>query len=147
MILKTTQEKKVILSRIKEIMYTNEDYYRMKWWTIQSGSIIYRGEVTDNGFLLQRNLKNSGRGAFHLLFVGDVYCNNQITYVAIKPKLNEGHILILLVLIPVLIYLVLSKQYLYFMISLLMTIGIALKHLLDYFHFVSVIRELIKDNS
>ena len=141
MIIKTALSINEIISRLKRIVYLNEEYNQLSYWSIKSGDIEYRGDINENGFVVQRNLKGSRKGSYHLNICGEFCSKNAMSYIKLKPRPNEGHIFILFLVIPTLVYLLVFRYYLYFLFCILVVSCVVVKLFYEYYSFCSLVIE------
>lgn len=111
MIIKTSLDKSDVINRIRERVYTTEDYSHMKWQEKYCCEKDYYGDVIDNGFIISKTSRGVHRnGVQHLTVKGCLLDENDKVWVSVRPTFNGTQLLIMFILIGSVIYSILTNN-------------------------------------
>ena len=145
MIIKTSLDKSDVINRIRERVYTTEDYSHMKWQEKYCCEKDYYGDVFENHIILHRTNSSGERtGTQHLLFRGKVCSDGNDTIIKFITIPNVNHLVYLLAAIILVVYAYNTMKWMWLIGSFLIIIVDIASIVNDYDSFHQFIRNSLK---
>lgn len=138
MTIKTFLSDNEIYQRLVETTYSMDDYSNINWRDKYRCERDYYGNVTKERFILYRtNSKGQKTGVRHLIVRGNIHINDSATVVDLYFLPSGNLILLIAVAIGILMYVIITKSYLYIIMAfILIVMGLGTAYV-DYDDFMS----------